>query len=190
MILKIYKRWYYKYLDVCRRLNFLFRRLRYLLHPDIKLGKNVLLGKNASLEILYGGSIRIGDNTEILDGCKILTYGGEIVIGNKCSINPYTVIYGHGGTTIGDDVLIAGQCMIIPANHKFGDVKTKISKQGMHANGIVIKNNVWIGQGASILDNVVLEEGAVVAAGSVVNKSISKYSLVGGVPAKLIRKYD
>lgn len=160
--------------------------MKFLSHPDIKLGKNVQIGKNVSMSILFGGKISIGDNTQIMDGCILWTYGGEINIGTNCCINPYTVIYGHGGTKIGNDVLIAGHNMIIPSNHNFRDSSKLIREQGSTEKGIVIGNNVWIAHGCSILDGVVIEEGAVIAAGSVVNTSIKSFTINAGVPVKQI----
>lgn len=189
MLRRFYSKCWYKYLDILRKFGFFCRRLKYLFHPDIFLGKDVKIGKNVDLAVLFGGSIKIGDNTEVLDGCKIYTYGGTIIIGNNCSINPYTIVYGHGGTTIGNNVLIAGQSMIIPANHIFLDVNQLISDQGIEGKGITINDNVWIGQGVCVLDNVIIEKGAVVAAGSVVNKNVEQYSIIGGVPARVIKKY-
>lgn len=185
---KLYRRFYFKYLDIIRKARFEYRRLRYYFHPNVHLGKKVLLGKNVRLDILFGGKITIGDNTEILDGCRIWTYGGEISIGNNCSINPYTIIYGHGGTKIGNDVLIAGHNMIVPSNHIFNDTNKLIREQGLTELGIVIEDNVWIAHGCTILDNVTIESGAVIAAGSVVNKSINRNTVNAGAPAREIKK--
>jgi acetyltransferase-like isoleucine patch superfamily enzyme len=120
-----------------------------------------------------------------------MTYGGIIEIGSNCSINPYTIIYGHGlGTKIGNNVLIAGHCMIIPANHNFSHTDVPINKQGINSKGIIIEDDVWIGSGCQILDGITIGKGAVIAAGAVVNKSVEPYNIVGGVPAKIIGKRD
>lgn len=185
---KIYRQIYYKYLDFLRKFSFVYQRVRYYFHPNIHLGKNVRLSKNVKLEILFGGQINIGDNTEIMDGCRIWTYGGSIFIGKNCSINPYTVIYGHGGTRIGDNVLIAGHCMIVPSNHIFDNPEELIRKQGLTEKGIKIESDVWIAHGCSILDNVTIKKGAIIAAGSVVNKSVSSYTINAGVPVREIKK--
>jgi acetyltransferase-like isoleucine patch superfamily enzyme len=148
----------------------------------------VRLWKNVKLEVLYGGKITIGDNTEIMDGCRLWTYGNSISIGKDCSINPYTVVYGHGGTTIGDNVLIAGHCMIVPSNHIFENPDKLIREQGLTEQGILIGNDVWIAHGCSILDNVTIGEGSIIAAGAVVNKSIDKYTINGGVPVRELKK--
>ena len=136
-----------------------------------------------------GGTITIGSNTEILNGCLLMTYGGSISIGNHCSINPYTILYGHGkGLVIGNNVLIAGHCLIIPSSHVFTRTDIPINQQGEHSKGIVIEDDVWIGAGCQILDGVTIARGSIIAAGSVVNKSTEPFSIMGGVPAKLIKK--
>jgi acetyltransferase-like isoleucine patch superfamily enzyme len=168
-----------------KRVMFLFKgnkKKGYLdLHQSIKVYPNVVFSTE------YGGSIKVGKNCEFLYGVLLLTYGGNITIGENCSINPYTVLYGHGNLTIGNNVLIAGHCLVIPANHKFDDVNKPISKQGETRKGIVIEDDVWIGSGCRILDGVNIGTGAIVAAGAVVNKDVPPFTIVGGVPAKIIK---
>jgi acetyltransferase-like isoleucine patch superfamily enzyme len=183
-------------------MGIIFRFLKGLLHrcqggSRFFEKKNILKGKNNNFfpqvcfETLNGGRIVIGDDNEFLHGVLLLTYGGSIVIGDRCSINPYSVIYGHGkGVIIGNDVLIAGHTLIIPSNHNFANVKLNINIQGEESKGIVIKNNVWIGAGCQILDGVTIFEGAVIAAGSVVNKDVPANAIFAGVPAKLLRYRD
>lgn len=157
-------------------------------NPNIKIGINLRMSNTSKIKIVDGGSIEIGNNVEIMDGVLILTYGGNIKIGDNCSINPYTIIYGHGNTIIGNDVLIAGQCMIIPNNHKFERKDIPIREQGNSRLPIEIEEDVWIGHGCTILEGIKIEKGAIIAAGSVVNKNVPKYSIYGGIPAKLLKK--
>ncbi|MBL0744036.1 acyltransferase [Chryseolinea lacunae] len=156
--------------------------------PGIKIGKGVFISETAVLEIVSGGTIEIGDNARIYEGVILKTYGGGIKIGRNCSINPYTIIYGHGGTWIGDNVLIAGHNMIIPNNHVFSDSNAPIALQGNVSKGIVINDDVWIGHACSILDGVEIGRGCVVAAGSVVTKTVSPFKVIGGVPARIIKE--
>lgn len=153
-----------------------------VIHPTVKVYPYVVFSTE------YGGNIQIGKNTEILYGVLFMTYGGDISIGENCSINPYTVLYGHGGLKIGNNVLIAGHCLIIPSNHKFDNVNILIKNQGETRLGIIIQDDVWIGSGCRILDGVTIGKGAIVAAGAVVNKDVLSYTIVGGVPAKFIKK--
>jgi acetyltransferase-like isoleucine patch superfamily enzyme len=163
------------------------RRRPFFYSRNIKIHKSSKISRKSIVRIVNGGSIEVGKNCELLPGVILMTYGGVISIGDNCSINPYTIIYGHGNTSIGSNVLIAGHCMIIPANHNYKNHEIPIQHQGLTAKGIVIEDDVWIGNGCSILDGVTIGAGSVVAAGSVVTKSISPNSVVGGVPAKLLK---
>jgi acetyltransferase-like isoleucine patch superfamily enzyme len=116
-----------------------------------------------------------------------MTYGGFIRIGDHCSVNPFCVLYGHGGLTIGNNVRIATCTVIIPANHVFSDLDIPIHKQGTTALGIVIEDNVWIGANVTILDGVRIGRGAVIGAGAVVTKDVDPLHVVGGVPACTIK---
>lgn len=154
---------------------------------NIYIGKKVHIYPSADIDCKYGGIINIGDFSEILNGVLILTYGGSINIGKYVSINPYTIIYGHGGISIGNNVLIAAHCILIPSNHNFTRMDIPIGDQGSTNLGIKIEDDVWIGAGCKILDGVKIGKGAIIAAGSVVNKNILPYEIVGGVPCKHIK---
>ena len=188
--MNLYKRAYFKLLDIKRKIGFRYRRIKYRLHPKVHIGKNVRIWRNVKIEVLYGGEIWIGDNTELMDGVLVWTYGREIKIGKNCTINPYTVIYGHGSTKIGDNVLIAAHSMIVPSNHIFSDKTKLIKNQGLSEKGIIIENDVWIAHGCSILDGIKVSNGTVVGAGSVLNQSTQEFGVYVGSPAKMITKRD
>ncbi|MBX9684740.1 MAG: acyltransferase [Hyphomicrobium sp.] len=117
----------------------------------------------------------------------LMTYSGvRITIGADCTVNPFTVLYGHGGLTIGNFVRIATHTVIVPANHIFADRDVPITKQGLSKLGVVIEDDVWIGAHVTILDGVTVGRGSVIAAGAVVNANVEPYSIVGGLPAKVI----
>jgi acetyltransferase-like isoleucine patch superfamily enzyme len=134
-----------------------------------------------------GGVIKIGSNCHLMHGVLIVTYGGDIKIGNYSSVNPYSILYGSGGLTIGDDVRIAAHVVIVTSNHNFIDTETPIRRQGITKKGVVIEDDVWIGTNVTILDGVIIEKGSVIAAGSVVNKNIIRGDIVAGIPAKKIK---
>jgi acetyltransferase-like isoleucine patch superfamily enzyme len=163
------------------------RRLQSFKEKNVFLSDKVRIYEGVKLNTEHGGKIAIGNNCELLYGVLIMTYGGFVEIGNNCSINPYTVLYGHGGLKIGNNVLIAGHTLIIPSNHNFDDLSKPIYHQGETKKGIVIEDDVWIGSGCRILDGVTIHSGAIVAAGAVVTKDVPPFSIVGGVPAKVIK---
>lgn len=168
----------------------LFFRLKRiaLFNKNIKIDKGVKFYKNVSVKTPLGGEINIGKNTVIYSGAMIQTYGGDIRIGENCTVNPYVILYGHGGLNIGNGVRIAAHCVIIPANHTFDSIDKFIYEQGVTGKGITIEDDVWIGANVTILDGVVIKKGTIVAAGAVVTKSTESFSIIGGVPAKLIKK--
>lgn len=178
----LYK-FYRKIKDIQRRLDNKYTRSI----PGVNIHDTARISEGVIFDVKLGGKIEIGSGTEILHNVILMTYGGDIIIGNNSSINPNTIIYGHGNTAIGNNVLIAGGCMIIPANHIYNSKEIPIGKQGLLKKGIKICDDVWIGHGCSILDGVTVGTGAVIAAGSVVNKDVEPYSVVGGVPCKLIK---
>lgn len=154
---------------------------------NIRLGKGVFVASGAEIVAGKNERVEIGDDSFIHRGVLLYPYGGKIRIGKNVGINPYCVIYGHGGVEIGDDVLIATSCVIIPANHRRERLDLPIRSQGLICKGIKIENNVWLGARSVVLDGVKIGEGAVVGAGSVVSRDIPPNSIAVGVPAKVIR---
>ena len=78
--------------------------------------------------------------------------------------------------------------MIFAFNHSIDNINTPTIKQDYYDDDVIIGDDVWIGAGSIILSGVTIGKGSVIAAGSVVTKNISKNSVVGGIPAKLIKK--
>jgi acetyltransferase-like isoleucine patch superfamily enzyme len=155
----------------------------------ITLGRGVHVGDGALLVCAGEDAvIALGDGS-IVHPYAVLDTGpnGSIRSGRSLSVNPFCVIYGHGGLSMGDYVRIAAHSIIIPANHVFSALDKPIARQGLTKKGITIGSDVWIGGGARILDGVRIEDGCVVAAGSVVTKNVPQRAVVGGVPARLLK---
>ena len=110
------------------------------------------------------------------------------MFGDNCSINPYCIIYGHGGLEVGNNVRIAAHTTIIPANHKYEFVGGKMTHTGVNKMGIKIGDNVWIGSGVKILDGVEIPNDVIVGAGAVISRTIDVPGVYAGVPAKLIKE--
>ncbi|MFQ5419178.1 MAG: acyltransferase [Anaerolineae bacterium] len=102
----------------------------------------------------------------------------------------YSVIRGQGGVTIGDRVYTSPFTQIIAVNHVFADATRPFTEQGITAEGIIIEDDVWLGAGAVITDGVRVGQGAVVAAGAVVTQDVPPHTVVGGVPAREIKKIE
>jgi acetyltransferase-like isoleucine patch superfamily enzyme len=110
-------------------------------------------------------------------------FGRFISIGKNVFINHACSFLDMGGITIEDDVFIGPKVNLITENHPLepGNRKALICKP------IVIKRNAWIGAAVTILPGVTIGENAVVAAGAVVAKDVPANTIVGGVPAKIIK---
>jgi acetyltransferase-like isoleucine patch superfamily enzyme len=111
-------------------------------------------------------------------------FGKHITIGKNVFINHGCSFLDIGGITIEDDVLIGPKVSLITENHP----RDPANRKSLDLAKIVIKKNAWIGAGATILPGVTIGENAIVAAGAVVTKDVFDNTIVGGVPAKLIKK--
>jgi acetyltransferase-like isoleucine patch superfamily enzyme len=144
-----------------------------------------------SVNLINKKCITIAEFAEIKQGVVIQAFG-DIKIGKYAQLNPYTVLYG-GYIEIGDNVMIAPHCVIASGNHDFKQTSLPMRFAGNITKGpIVIADDVWIGANCTIVDGVKIGKGAVVAANSCVTDNVIPYSIVGGVPAKVIgnRKGD
>jgi len=129
----------------------------------------------------------VGKWVTFYPGIKI-GYAKKLKIGNYVDIAWGVIITTKGGVEIGDRTLIGYRSQIISANHVIPENKEKIFYSGHSSSKIIIGNDVWIGANSIITPGVKIGEGAVIAAGSVVTKNVKPFSIVGGVPAKLIRQ--
>jgi acetyltransferase-like isoleucine patch superfamily enzyme len=112
----------------------------------------------------------------------------NLVIGNNVSIHPMCYINASGGILIGNDVSIAHSSTIMSEEHNYSDIHSNIKDQGCKFMITTIENNVWISSGVRILGGSQIESGCIIAAGAVVKGQIRTNSIVGGVPAKLIKE--
>ena len=160
--------------------------------PGIKIAASTRIARTAMIQtrsdgLAFGGRIFVAEGVNISDGVILATYGGTIEIEANSYIGPYCVLYGHGGLTIGHDVMIGAHTVIIPANHGFEQTDVPMNRQPLTKKGIHIGEDVWIGSGCRILDGVQIGRGAVIGAGSVVTSDIEAYSVAFGVPAAVSR---
>lgn len=165
--------------------NYSFAHKTVFIKIQIDLEQNVkILGPQ---EFTKGGKIRIDENTRIAPWCVFREYGGYINIGKNCSINSFCHFSAQAGIDIGDNVLIATQCVLITANHNFERTDIPISEQSETRAPIKIEEDCWLGAGVKILAGVTIGKGSVIGAGAVVNKDIPPFSVAVGVPAKVIK---
>lgn len=111
-------------------------------------------------------------------------FGKNITVGKRVFINEGCCFQDQGGIEIGDDCLIGHQVVFATINHDQDPEK----RGNMELAPIKIGKRVWIGAHATILAGVTIGDGAIVAAGAVVTKDVPTDTVVGGVPARVIKK--
>lgn len=127
-----------------------------------------------------------GTNVDIEKGAifsRRCTIGNNSGVGVNCQLN--------GKVIIGDNVLMGPEVMMFTHNHNHSRTDIPMKQQGTGVEKpIEIGNDVWIGARCIILQGIKIGNGAIVGAGAVVTKDVPEYTIVGGNPAKVIKKRD
>lgn len=142
--------------------------------------------------------IEIGDRTMIAEQvtiCAGMAPGHDLGpdpvlrIGNRCVIGRGSHIVAHHSIEIGDDVFTGPYVYVTDQNHSYDDTEIPVGRQWPANASVRIGPGSWLGTGAVILPGAIIGRNVVVAAGAVVRGKVPDYSVVGGVPAKVIREY-
>ena len=196
--------------------NMLIKRGFMLLRGFLKTGRKVFIGSNT--KILNSSNIRFGNSVTIENNCEIDGYASEKIIlghcvkigayskllstshfskfgkglkmGNNSAIGDFTHFGAPGGIVIGNDVIMGSYISFHSENHNFLDTSKLIREQGVNSKGIVLGNNIWVGAKVTFLDGCQVGDNSVVAAGAVVNGIYPPNSIIGGVPAKVLKTIE
>jgi maltose O-acetyltransferase len=175
------------------------------LYLQVTAGRGTIFYPEAKVQNLQRdkSGIQIGDNSHVRGSLLIWPYGNGMQIGSNSFIGEGSKIWAGNRVTIGNGVLIAHNVTIIDSDsHEFDYLERELSFIKLTTDGhpadsgsvqtspIVIEDNVWISYNACILKGVRIGKGAIVAAGSVVNKDVPAFTLVAGNPAVTIRKIN
>jgi acetyltransferase-like isoleucine patch superfamily enzyme len=148
--------------------NVIFETGVLVFHPEnICIGTNVYIGHYTILKGYYISQMTIGDGTWI---------------GQQC------FLHSAGGLTIGKNVGLGPGVKILTSSHTLDEIDKPILHSTIKFAKVVIDDDSDIGAGAIVLPGVHIGRGAQIAAGAVVTSNVQEYAVVGGVPAKLIRK--
>lgn len=128
--------------------------------------------------------LNVGHDFYMGSGCLIrpnsVSIGNYVYIGNRCHLASKVVL--------GNWVMLASQVSIVGGDHEYKNVGTPSIWAGRSENRpVIIEDDVWVGHGATIMHGVRVGEGAIIAAGALVTRDVSAYSIVGGVPARKIK---
>ncbi|MFI9551786.1 acyltransferase [Nonomuraea endophytica] len=143
----------------------------------IEIGEGTLIGERVSLSCGMGPGVDLGPDS-------ILRIGGS------CSIGRGSHIVAHQSIDVGDHVFTGPYVYITDQNHVYDDPEVPIGRQWPRNSPVSIGSGSWLGAGAIILPGTRLGRQCVVAGGAVVRGEFPDHSVVAGIPAKLVRRYD
>ena len=177
----------------CGGLLFVGRRCKIKHCHKISIGKTVTIGDNVEINALSLSGIIMGNNVSIqrntiIECTGVIRHLGEgLIIGNNVGIAQNCFIQVRGKVSIGNDVMFGPGVSIFSEEHAFSDTDIPMIAQAEIRKGVIIEDDVWIGTGAVILGGVTIGKGSVIAAGSIVKSTFPPYSIVAGVPGKILR---
>lgn len=153
-----------------------------------KKGKGSLIRRNTRMDVLPFNPFSLGNNSTIEDYTVVNNGMGAVKIGDGVRIGLSNVIIGP--VEIGNNIILAQHVVVSGLNHGYEDINTPIRLQPCTTSKICIEDDSWIGANAVITAGVTIGKHSIVAAGSVVTKSVPPYSIVGGNPAKILKQFN
>ena len=162
--------------------------VRLFMFAYIKKGKKSVIYRSVRKDLVPFNPFILGDYSVIEDFSCINNAVGAVHIGHHTRIGLHNTIIGP--VTIGNNVNLAQGVTVSALNHNYTDVSRTISSQGVSISPITIEDDVWIAANSVITAGTTIGCHSVIAAGSVVTKSVPPYSLVAGTPARIIKQYD
>jgi acetyltransferase-like isoleucine patch superfamily enzyme len=146
------------------------------------------IAPGVQFEIGPDARIHLGRWSWIGHDCKVRVHEGELHIGAKTVLGQECTISAFQHVSVGRECIIADRVMMIDFDHGVVEVERPIREQGIYKRDVRVGHNVWIGYGACVLRGVTVGDNAVIGASSVVTADVPANAVVGGSPAKLIRR--
>ena len=154
----------------------------------LKRGKGSDIYRSVRRDLPPFNRFSLGRHSVVEDFACLNNAVGDLIIGDYTRIGMGDTIIGP--VQIGNHVNLAQNVTVTGLNHNFELVDKRIDEQGINKKLIVIEDNVWVGANAVILPGVTLGYHSIVAAGSVVTRSIPPYCVCAGIPARVIKRYN
>lgn len=156
--------------------------------PCLSLGDDVAINALSKEGVVFGRNVTLCKGTTIDCTGVIRELGEGLVVGDYVGVSEACFIQVRGTVRIGSHVMMGPGVRIFSENHTVGVTDKLLIEQPTIRKGVCIEDDIWIGSGATILDGVTVGRGSVIGAGSIVTRDIPPYSVVAGVPAKIIKK--
>lgn len=157
-------------------------------HPHIKTEGFVFLGPKVEVYARRGyGRLTLGRWVWIGKGNAIRCHEGNLRIGPKTVFGAKNTVNCYLDIDIGGDCIFADWIYVCDFDHKYDDLSVPIKKQGIVKSPVVIGRDCWIGEKSTILRGVTVGEGSIIASHALVNRDVPPRSIVGGVPAKVLK---
>jgi len=172
---------------------FIGPRAKLRTRSKVTIGKGATIGDHCLIQglsrrgVRIGAGANIGAYTIIMPTSVMRNMGEGCDIGANSGIGQFSYIGCSGGVTIGRDVIMGQYISFHTENHIFDDLEKPIVAQGVRKAPIVIGDDCWIGAKVTFLSGANVGRGCVVAAGAVVRGDIPPYSVIGGVPARILK---
>jgi acetyltransferase-like isoleucine patch superfamily enzyme len=155
----------------------------------LSLGNQVELRRNIEIRVHQNASISLGDNVRVDRGVRLLaTNSAALTLATGVRVGLYSVFNGGDDISVGERSLISGFVYLQTSMHGYKDKDIAVQKQGFSHAPVQLEEDTWLGTHVVILPGVTLAKGVVVGSNAVVTKSAAAYSILGGVPAKVINE--
>ena len=153
-----------------------------------KRRKKSVIRRRTRLDVAPWNKFELGVESTIEDFTAVNNGVGDVIIGDRTRIGLGNTIIGP--VKVGNDVRLAQNVVLSGLNHNYEEIDSPIHAQGVSTMPIVIEDESWLGANVVVVPGVTIGKHSIVAAGSVVTKSMPPYSVIVGNPARVLKQYN